>query len=276
MAPGPTKPYLSLPRPWLVAHRGGATLAPENTLAAFDEGVRHGAVCLELDVRLTRDGVVVVSHDDDTTRVTSMPGTIEQRTLTEVERLDAGCRYSRDGGRTFPFRARALRIPTLREVLLAYPELRLNIDAKTRDAALAEALVAVIRGARAVGRVCVGSAHDDQGERLRAILPEACHFLPRHAAARHLLAARAGGLLEWICPGGWDVAAVPARAGAITLIDAGVVRRLHARGLAVFVWTIDDEDEMRSLIAMGVDGVMTDRPDRLARVLAGDRASRAR
>ena len=271
----PVRPYLSLPRPWLIAHRGGAELAPENTFVALDQGVQHGAVCLEIDVRRTRDGAVVVFHDDDTTRVTGMPGTIEERSLVEVQRLDAGYRFSRDGGRTFPYRARSIAIPTLRDVLARYPSMRFNIEAKTKDEALAEAFVSVVHAARAEHRVCIGSAIDAQGERLRALLPEACHFLPRNAAARHLLTARVGGLFDGLCPDGWDVADVPTHAGSLALLGEGVVARLHARGLAVFVWTIDEEDEMRAVLAMGVDGVMTDRPDRLARVLA-ERAGLAR
>lgn len=262
------KPYLSLPRPWLIAHRGGAALAPENTLVAFDEGARHGAVCLELDVRLTRDGSVVVFHDADTARITGIAGTIERRTRAELDPLDAAFHFSRDGT-TFPWRNSGVRIPTLEEVFARHPDLRLNIEAKGREPALAEALVAVIRRADAVERVCIGSGNDAQGERLRALLPDACHFLPHDAARRHLLTARAGRLFDALCPRGWDAAEVPARIGPFPLLGSSVVERLHARGLAVFVWTIDDEREMRSLLAMGVDGLMTDRPDRLARVLGG-------
>jgi len=262
------KPFLAAPRPWLVAHRGGAALAPENTLAAFDRAVALGASCLELDVRLTRDGTVVVFHDQDTARVCGQPGAVERRTLAELSRLDAGHGFTPDGGRSFPFRGDGVRVPTLAELLERHPGARLNIEAKSEDPALAEALVAAIRRAGAAHRVCLGSELDPQGARLRALLPEACHFLSRGAATREVLAAVVGlgGLLAG---SGCECAEIPLRAGPWRLPRPAVVRRLQARGLAVLVWTVDDEDEMRRLLAAGVDGIMTDRPDLLSRVLRG-------
>jgi glycerophosphoryl diester phosphodiesterase len=260
------KPFLALARPWLVAHRGGAALAPENTCAAFDGAARLGADCLELDVRLTRDGAVAVFHDEDTGRITGEPGPVAARTLAELARLDAGFSFTRDGGRTFPFRGAGVAVPGLAEVLGRYPGLRLNVEAKSAEPALAEALVAAVRRAGAVDRVCIGSERDEQGERLRALLPEACHFLPRAAARRHVLTALAG-MGDRLCPPGWDCAEIPLRAGLLPVATARVIRRLQRRGLAVFVWTVDGAEQMRRLLAAGVDGIMTDRPDRLAALL---------
>ena len=262
------KAFLGLPGPWLIAHRGGARLAPENTLPAFDRGVELGAACLELDVRRTRDGSVVVFHDADTARVTGEGGPVEGRTLDELRRLDAGFAFTPDGGRSFPFRGRGVRIPSLAELLARHPGMRLNIDAKGPEPELAEALAAEIRRAGAVERVCVGSERDEQGERLRSLLPEACHFLPAGAARRHVLSAKAG-LGASRCPRGWDCAELPLRAGGLTVPSARVVRHFHALGMKVFVWTVDDEADMRRLLAAGVDGIMSDRPDVLARVLRG-------
>ena len=212
------KPYLALPRPWLVAHRGGAALAPENTLPAFEQAARLGADAFELDVRLTADGEVVVFHDDDTARVTGQPGTIEGRTLAEVRALDAGWSFTPDGGRTFPWRGRGISPPTLREVLARFPH-RVNAEAKRDGAALAEALVAVVRAAGAVDRVCLGSELDAQGERLRALLPEACHFMPHGAATCHVMAARSQGATG--CPEGWDVADLPYRLPGLPCTGGG-------------------------------------------------------
>lgn len=260
-------PYLALPGPWVVAHRGGSALAPENTLVAFESGVRHGAVCLETDVRLTRDGVVVIFHDDDTRRITGAPGTIEERTLDEVRRLDAGFSFSPDGGRTFPWRGQGVTIPTLREAVTRFPAHRFNLEAKSDDPALAEALVATVRRLGLVERSCIGSGLDLQGPRIRRLLPEACHFLPRIPALRHVLSAPLGPAFDWLAPGGWDVGCLPPGIGSRRLLTPPVIARLSGRGVAVFVWTIDDEDEMRDYLAAGVHGVMTDRPDRLARVV---------
>lgn len=267
------KPFLARPGPWLVAHRGGSRLAPENTLPAFDLAARLGADCIETDVRRTRDGTVVIFHDDDTARLTGEAGTIEARTLAEVQALDAGFAFTPDEGRTFPWRGRGVRVPTLAEALARHPALRFNVDAKGEEPALAEALVAVVRAAGAVERVCLGSFHDAQGERLRALCPEAAHFLSQGPATMLVVAVKAGvppGPPE----GGGEVASLPHRMGELTVVDAPLVQACHALQLAVHVWTVDEEADMRALLAAGVDGLCSDRPDLLARVM-GRRAAAA-
>ncbi len=265
--PRPAKPYLALARPWLVAHRGGAGLAPENTLPAFELAEKLGADAFELDVHLTADGEVVVFHDDDTERLTGAPGSIEARTLADVRALDVGHAFTPDGGRTHPWRGAGVAPPTLRELLVRFPGVRMNVEAKSADPALAHALVHVVREAGALGRICIGSQHDEQGERIRALAPEACHFLPEGPATCHVMASRVEGATG--CPEGWDVADLPYRldGGDEVVVDRRTVEYLHRRGLAVFVWTVDEEEDMRELLAAGVDGIMTDRPDRLAAVL---------
>lgn len=262
----PKRPFLALPGPWLVAHRGGAALAPENTLVAFDRALSLGADALEIDVRLTADGAVVVFHDEDTARLTGRRGSIEGRTLAEVRALDAAFSFTPDGGASFPLRGVGVEIPTLSAALARYRSMRFVIDAKSEDPALAEALVRVVRNAGAVERVCLGSFQDEQAERLGLLLPEACRYLPQAAATCHVLAARSptGG---HGCPGGYELASLPHRMGELTVVDAALVAHFRERGMPVHVWTVDDEREMRDLLALGVDGIVTDRPDVLARVL---------
>lgn len=262
----PRRPYLALPAPWLVAHRGGSLLAPENTFVAFDRAVALGADAIETDVRRTRDGVVVVFHDETTERITGARGTIEARTLAEVHSLDAAFHFTADRGARFPHRASGVRIPSLAETFARYPTMRFSIDAKSRDPALADALAGTIRGARAEDRVCIGSFHDDQAERLGRLLPSACRFLPRRAAACHVIAAHAR-LPGVLCPGGYDVAALPPRRGPVPVVTARTIAHFHRLGMPVHVWTIDEERQMTALLALGVDGIITDRPDLLSTVL---------
>jgi glycerophosphoryl diester phosphodiesterase len=261
-----TKPYLRLPAPWLVAHRGGSRLAPQNTLTAFDRAASLGADCIETDVRLSADGVVMVFHDEDTLALTGEPGTIEARTAGELAQLDAAFSFSDDGGRSFPLRGAGIRVPTLAEALRRYPRTRFNVDAKSEDPALADALARVVREVRAEERVCVGSFFDAQAERLGALLPGVCRFLPQEAATRHVLAAKSGAAPVGL-PGGYDLADLPARMGELTVVDAPVLEHFHRLTIPVHVWTVDEEDEMRALLDLGVDGIVTDRPDVLARVL---------
>jgi glycerophosphoryl diester phosphodiesterase len=254
----PSKPYLDLPGPWLVAHRGDSEHAPENTLPAFERAVALGADALEIDVHRTADDVVVVFHDDDTARVTGAPGTIEARTRAEVAALDAGFSFTPDGGATFPFRGEGVGVPTLAEVFARFPGLRLSIDAKTRDLALARALVRTIREAGAERRVVIGSFHDVQSRRLAALLPEACRFLPQLAAALHVLAGRTG--LPLPVPTAYHLASLPRRDHGIEVVTPRTIAHFHRRGMPVHVWTVDEEAEMRALLAMGVDGLITNRP----------------
>lgn len=258
-------PYLDHPVPWLVAHRGGSLLAPENTLAAFDRAAALRADAIETDVRLTRDGVVVVFHDDDTARLLGVAGAIEARTLAELRHLDAGACFTPDGV-AFPFRDQGLTVPTLAEALERYPGMRFNIDAKTEDPDLARALAGAVTAAGAQDRVCVGSFFDAQAERLGALLPGCARFLPQQAATCHVMSARAGGSGEG-CPTGYDLAGLPHRLGELLVVDAAVVSYFHRLGIPVQVWTVDDEAEMRELLALGVDGIVTDRPDVLRVVL---------
>ena len=264
--PAAPKPYLALPSPWLVAHRGGSLIAPQNTLAAFDRAAALGADAIETDVRLSRDGVVMVFHDEETLALTGQPGTIEGRTAAEIEALDAAFSFTEDGGVSFPLRGAGLRVPTFAEALRRYPRMRFNVDAKSEDPALADALARVIREARAEERVCVGSFFDGQAERLGALLPGVARFLPQEAATRHVMAAKAGAAPVGL-PGGYDLADLPARMGSLTVVDPPVVEHFHRLGIPVHVWTVDDPDEMRALLDIGVDGLVTDRPDELKRVL---------
>ncbi len=261
------KPFLSRRGPYLFAHRGGAALAPENTLAAFDVAARLGADAIELDVQLTKDGELVVFHDTTTERITGVGGSVAERTIAQLHSLDAGWSFTPDGGATFPWRGRGLVAPRLTEVFDRYPAMLFNIEAKDPRPPLADALARLIRVKGRVHTVCVGSFDDAQGARLRRLLPETCQFLPERAATCHVLAARTGAR-GTDCPAGYDVADLPARMKDGTpVVDEAVVGYFHAREMPVHVWTVDDEAEMRALIARGVDGIMTDRPDVLKRVL---------
>lgn len=258
--------FLDRPGPWLIAHRGGSTLAPENTFAAFDRAAEIGADAIETDVRLTRDGVVVAFHDDDTTRVLGQPGTVEARTLAELQRLDAGFFFTPDGGRTFPCRGKGLFVPTFAEALSRYPSMRFIVDAKADDPALARALVLTVTSGHATSRVCLGSFFDTQADRIGQLAPDVARYFPKEAATCHVLAARTGAQGE-NCPTGFDLASLPSRLGESVVVNADVVDYFHRLLVPVHVWTVDEESEMRELLSLGVDGIVSDRPDLLARVL---------
>lgn len=256
----------TLRRPAHVSHRGGAKVEPENTLTAFRQAVeRFRTDVLELDVHLTRDGVLVVHHDETVDRCTDGSGPIASFSLSELQRLDAGHRFTLDDGATFPRRGQAIRVPTLREVLQAFPSTRVNLEVKADVPGIETVLASELRALGAVSRMCLGSESDAIAARLCEALPEACHFFPRDALTAFVIGALNGD--EAPPDARFHVADMPAEYEGMPLITPDFLRIAHANGIAVLVWTIDDEAQMRELAAAGVDGVMTDRPDVLRRVL---------
>jgi len=259
-------PFFQGLRPTLhIAHRGGAALAPENTRAAFDAAVQRWRTdMLELDVHLTRDGELVVAHDPTLQRCTDGEGRLADFTLAELQRLDAGYRFTPDGGNTFPFRGQGVRLPSLREVLRAYPGLRLNVELKPDTPGGAEALVQEVRDNGAESRVCLGSEMDALGETLLSLLPEVAHFYPREALSQAVVAVKSGEILP---DSPYNVLDMPYRFGDVVLVDADFLAAAARAGKWVNVWTVDELEEMRTLVTLGVGGIMTDRPDLLRQVL---------
>jgi glycerophosphoryl diester phosphodiesterase len=248
--------------PLLMAHRGGSHLAPENTLQAFRRALDWWrADLLEIDVQPTKDGECVVIHDPTVDRTTDGGGRVADLTLAQIQALDAGYRFTPDGGKSFPFRGRGVRISTLAEVLAALPHARVNVEMKVH-AVQAPALHA-IREAGAEHRVLV-AAGDSRNRSLFADYPG-----PTSAGAQDLYAFYAlhltGTTRAYRPP--VDAFQMPERAGSRQVLSPRLVQQAHAHNVAIHVWTVDEENDMRRLLDWGVDGIVTDRPDRLARVL---------
>jgi glycerophosphoryl diester phosphodiesterase len=259
------------PKDWPVniAHRGGAEIAPENTLEGFREGLRVGAGVLELDVHTTADGHVVVIHDDVVDRTTNSTGAVREMTLAELKRLDAGYRFSRDGGATFPFRGEGIRIPTLEEVYDEFVEVPINIEIKGERPGIEEAIWWVIEEAGAEERTLVVSESTSTIRRFR----EASGGRVATASSSvelisFYLLSRLG--LSRLSKPRCQALQGPETYYGLRIVTPGFIRAAHERGLRVDVWTIDSEADMRRLLGYGVDGIMTDRPDILAKLLEGD------
>jgi glycerophosphoryl diester phosphodiesterase len=256
----------TLKRPAHVSHRGGAKVEPENTLRAFERAVRefHTDV-LELDVHRSSDGVIVVHHDATVDRCTDGRGPVAGFSFEALQALDAGHRFSVDGGQTFPRRGLGVRIPSLEQVLDACPGVRINLEVKPDEPGFEAQLAALLRRMGAVGRVCLGSESDVVAARLVEALPEACHFFPREALTGFVMAALGGD--DTTPDPRFHVADMPATYEGLSLITPALMQAARRHGIAVLVWTIDDEAQMRALLDVGVDGIMTDRPEVLRRVI---------
>lgn len=262
-----THPFLDSLRPTLhISHRGGSLLAPENTLLAFEQALRRFRTdLLELDVHRTKDGELVVTHDATLERCTDGRGLLRDHTLAELQTLDAGFHFSPDGGATHPFRGTGVRIPTLRELLRAYPQTRLNIEVKPNEPGIEDAFAEVLHAENAVLRVCCGSEQDAVASRLVEALPEACHFYPRDALVALVMALKMGEPVP--LEPRFQVLDMPATFQGLPLLDAAFLARTRELGKWVNVWTVDDPGQMRALVALQVGGIMTDRPDLLRDVL---------
>lgn len=262
---GRLHPFLDGPTPIAFAHRGGASDQPENTLGAFAAAVALGYRYLETDAHTSRDGAVFAFHDDVLDRVCDRAGRISDLTAAEVDAADAGYGFSPDGGRTFPHRGRGVRVPRLAELLEAWPDVRVNIDAKSD--AVVEPLAGLLQRMGVLDRVCVGSFSDDRLARLRRIAGGAlCTSMGPRAITVARLASWASRRMPRL---GADCLQVPPTQGRFRLVDRTLVTAAHRAGLQVHVWTIDEAAEMEALLDLGVDGLMTDRPAVLRRVLEG-------
>ncbi len=246
--------FLDLPGPIAIAHRGGAGEAPENTLEAFEIALTLGYRYIETDAHLTRDGVLVAFHDERLDRVTDRTGAIAELSISEVEAADAGYAFSPDGGSSFPFRARGIRVPRLEEILVRWPAARVNIDPKS-DRCVGP-LAALLDRLGAWERVCVGSFSDRRLHRIRTLAGgRACTSMGPWAVALVRLVATSGVMPRL----GADCIQVPIRQGPVRLVTKRFVDAAHRAHLPVHVWTINDEATINELLDLGVDGVMTDR-----------------
>ena len=230
-------PFFVSRRPLVFAHRGGSALAPENTMAAFDNGLAYGADGLELDVHLSRDGVVVVHHDRTLDRTTGLRGPIADRSTGEL---------------------RAAAVPTLADVLARHRDVRVIVELKVNSEDLARAAVEVVRQADAVDRVCFGSFGLRVLRSVRSIEPAVATSAAREEVRWALYRSRCRWPVTRVAYGGYQV---PELAGRTRVVSERFVNDAHRADLAVQVWTVDTEDAARRLLACGVDALITDRPD---------------
>ena len=249
-----------------LAHRGASKMAPENTMEAFRLGIEAGAGGLELDVHLTRDGRVVVIHDPTVDRTTGGTGAVAEMTLDELRALDAGHRFNPDDGADFPYRGRNVRVPTLAEVLRVFPGVVVNIDMKADRPAIEASVLRVLREAGAGGRALVVSSRYSAVRRFRKISGGSISTgASRLEIGVFYLFSRLR--LEWLLRPAYDALQVPPTHRGIPLVTRRFIDAAHARGVRVDAWTISGVDEMHRLLDLGVDVIITDRPDTLAEVL---------
>jgi glycerophosphoryl diester phosphodiesterase len=248
-------PFFQANRRLVFAHRGGAALAPENTIAAFDDASSRGVDGVELDIRLSRDGIPVVIHDRTLDRTTNLRGPVEAFTADELQRADAGHAFAMADGH--PFRAQGIGVPTLASVLKRYRDLRVIVEMKDATPELVQATIAALRDADAMDRVCVGAFGR------RALADIRSH--PEIATSASREEVRWALYRSWVR---WPVARppykgyqVPETRGGHRVVSPRFIAHAHGAGLPVQVWTVNHAADAERLIGWGADAIITDRPD---------------
>jgi glycerophosphoryl diester phosphodiesterase len=241
------------PRPRVLAHRGLAVDAPENTMLAFERAVRAGADYVETDVHLSADGVAVLAHDPTLKRVAvGRDERVAELGMRELRRVDLGAGQAFAG---------------LDEALHAFPLTRFNIDVKT-DAAV-EATVDVVRRADAADRVLLTAFSDARRKRLAAMVPGVATSAGRASVLRaHAASVTRNAPLLRRAIAGAHALQIPERVGRLRLLSPALIDTAHAAGVEIHVWTVNEEADMRRLLALGIDGIVTDRADVALRIVA--------
>jgi glycerophosphoryl diester phosphodiesterase len=269
----------SLERFTPIGHRGAQGDVPGNTLESFARllDILPGAI-LELDVWGTRDGRIVVYHDEILDHETDGSGPVSSLTYSELLRVDRGYRISRDGGMTYPFRNKGYRIPLLEDVLKEFPDSRISIDIKQHDTGFAAEVMKMLEDNDAVERVILGSFDDRINRFLCEWSPdtvtsfrrgEVMKFILFHKLRLALLYKKKNDALmipEFISSGG-EVTEDEYGKRGIRIVTERFIRDAHKLGIPVFIWTINREENMRRLIDWGVDGIVTDYPSLLRKVM---------
>jgi glycerophosphoryl diester phosphodiesterase len=255
-------PLLDLDARPVIAHRGASAEAPENTLPAFEAAVQRGADAFELDVRLTADGAPVVIHDDTLDRTTDRTGLVRAHTLAELRSVDAGAKFTSDRGLSFPYRGGEARIPTLGEVLWAFPRMPVLLEIKEAEAQ--EAVRKVLLQEDAVGR-CVPASELAEAVEVFREPPFACGASGPEIAAlyRAVLLRRRPPVARY------NLLSVPRRHRGLPVPTRRFVSAARALGCPVHVWTVDDPAAARGLWRRGVAGIVTNRPG----AIVGERKS---
>jgi glycerophosphoryl diester phosphodiesterase len=251
----------SLPKPLVFAHRGGGGLYPENTLDAFRYSAEIGVDVLELDVHRTADGALVVIHDSTVDRTTDGVGKISELTLAEVRNLDAAYRFSTDGGQTFPLRGKGIRIPTLQEVFDAFPAKKFNVEPKAADPGIVATLCGELRKREKTERVIVGSFRQAAIDEFRSACPEVATSATPSEVTEFLTLYKLGIGDTYSPP--MQVLQIPEKVGSLQIVSPDFIETARRLNLQIHVWTINRPEDMQRLIDAGVDGIMTDYPDKL-------------
>jgi glycerophosphoryl diester phosphodiesterase len=252
-------------KPLVIAHRGGAGLFPENTLYAFQEAWKMGVDILEMDVRETADGALVLLHDKTVDRTTDGSGEVSQKTLAEVKQLNAAFRFTTDGGQSFPLREQKISIPTLEEVFSNLPQARYIVEIKHETPTIAKSLCFLIRKHNLQDKVITASFSQNVLDSFRSECAEVATSASTSEVTKFMIYYKTGLGKSYSPP--MFALQTPEKIGSLQIVSKDFLETAHHLNLQVHVWTINRNEDMQRLIETGVDGIMTDYPDRLLKLV---------
>jgi glycerophosphoryl diester phosphodiesterase len=266
----PDHPYYSdgLKYPLVIAHQGGDGVWPGDTLYAFEKAVEIGADVLEMDAHITKDNQIVLMHDEKVNRTTDGVGLIEDMTLAELQKLDAAYLWSNDDGKTFPYRGQGIRVPTLKELFAKFPEKRYLIEIKLTENPINKPLCNLIHDNKMQDKVIVASFHNDAMALFRETCPDIATSAAKSEVTSFILLGKIF-LSGFISPK-YQSLQVPyetSESYGIPVMTERFIREAHAKNIRVEPWTVDDPALIEQYIAWGVDGIITDRPDIMLKLL---------
>jgi glycerophosphoryl diester phosphodiesterase len=259
--PVPDHPYFNPDKFLVIAHRGGRSLGPENTLYTYRNAVKLGVDVLEMDVRSTRDGQLIILHDDTVSQTTNATGPVGNYALVDLKKLDAAHRWSPDNGQTFPLRNKGVKIPTLAEV----PQTKMNLEIKESRSSTIHSLCRLIRDYHMTKKVMVASFDADSLEEFRSLCPQVA--TSAGASEALLFYGFQKVYLEAAYSPNAQALQVPETFRNLRVVNRRFIEAAHARNMRVQVWSVNDVKVMQRLLELGVDGIMTDYPQRLLELL---------
>lgn len=261
----PDYPFFDQPGVLVMAHQGGEELRPSNTMVAFENAVALGVDVLEMDIHSTQDGVLVLMHDATVDRTTDGNGRIQDFTLAELQQLDAGYYWTDDDGQTYPFRGQGITVPALEELFTAFPDMLMNIEIKQQEPSIVQAFCDLLDQYDRRETVLVASFHPETMVEFRETCPGVATSMtePEIRLFFGLNLAFLGRLFE---PPG-QAFQVPEYSGDLHVVTPRFVSGAHGRNVDVHVWTVNDPADMQRFVDLGVDGIITDRPDLLLEIL---------
>jgi glycerophosphoryl diester phosphodiesterase len=254
--------------PLVIAHRGGAGIAPENTLYAFKMSERLGVDAIELDIRMSKDNQLVVIHDETVDRTTNGFGYVSDMTLEQLKRLDAGYRLEIDQ-RGYPFRNRGIAIPTLEEVFQEIKHTAFVIEIKDTDPKVERKVAKLIKKYKMKKKVIVGSFNDDSIKRFANSTDGKIPIGTGEKTLKFYVFLHKLHL-DRIYPLKRNAVQIPVRVGHVDLATERLINTIRERNIAIHYWTINDEKTMKELIKMNVDGIITDFPNKMLRLVNKD------